>query len=375
MTDHGWSRARDSRTVTRRAILQAALGMPFLPEVAGAIDRRSASIDQSLSSWRTCEVRVRVDLIGAAGPARLWLPLALGRQTFYQRTLSQTWTGNTTTVQLLGDPASGAPMLIADWPAGTPEPSLTLTLEIATRPHRVSLTPTRPPAPERLDRYLQPTRLIPTTGIVRQTAQSIVRGHTTPLARARAIYEWVVENTFRNPVVEGCGLGDIRWMLETGALGGKCADLNALFVGLCRSIGLPARDLYGLRVAASTDFKSLGRDGDVTTAQHCRAEVYAEGIGWIPVDPADVRKVVLEEEPNGSLQSEPAKRARSLLFGGWEMNWVAFNDAHDVGLPGSRGDLLPYFMYPQAEIGGVRRNSLDAPQFRYSIAAAVMTPR
>jgi transglutaminase-like putative cysteine protease len=363
MTDHVRKGARERR-VTRRDLLKAALATPLLPNVAAA--RQSAP-----TSWRVYEVRVRVDLLGADAPSRLWLPLALGRQTSYQRTLSQTWTGNTTAVQLVGDPASGAPMLIADWPRAAPVPSLTLTLEIATRPHRVSLSPARPPAPERLDRYLQPTRLIPTTGIVRRTAQSIVRGHATPLTRARAIYEWVVENTFRNPAVEGCGLGDIRWMLESGSLGGKCADLNALFVGLCRSVGFPARDVYGLRVAASEQFKSLGKQGDVTTAQHCRAEVYVEGIGWIPADPADVRKVVLEEEPNGTLQSQPARLARERLFGAWEMNWVAFNDAHDVRLPGSRGDLLPYFMYPQAEVGGARRNSLDPTRFRYSIAAAI----
>ena len=123
------------------------------------------------------------------------------------------------------------------------------------------------------------------------------QGPPTPLAQARAIYEWIVDNTFRDPAVKGCGLGDIRWMLESRSLGGKCADLNALFVGLCRSVGLPARDLYGLRVAESRSFKSLGRRGDVTAAQHCRAEVYVDGIGWIPVDPADVRKVALEEDP------------------------------------------------------------------------------
>jgi transglutaminase-like putative cysteine protease len=360
-------------TLTRRELLAATLAVPLAPHAGRGAERHARRAQPS--SWRTFEVRVRVDLLGATAASRLWLPLALGRQTAYQRTLSQTWTGNTGTVQMFGDPASGAPMLIADWSSGTPEPSLTLTLEIATRPHRVSFSSSRPPAPARLDRYLQPTRLIPTDGIVRKTAQAIVRGHAAPLARARAIYEWVVENTFRNPAVEGCGLGDIRWMLESGSLGGKCADLNALYVGLCRSIGLPARDLYGLRVAASSEFKSLGREGDVTTAQHCRAEVYVEGIGWIPVDPADVRKVVLEEEPNGSLHTEAAQRARAALFGAWEMNWVAFNDAHDVRLPGSRGDLLPYFMYPHAESDGVRRNSLDAPQFRYSIAAAVLAPR
>ena len=32
-------------------------------------------------------------------------------------------------------------------------------------------------------------------------------------------------------------------------------------------------------------YKSLGKAGDVTKAQHCRAEFYAQGMGWFPVDP------------------------------------------------------------------------------------------
>src|SRR5439155_1166821 len=116
----------------------------------------------------------------------------------------------------------------------------------------------------------------------------------TPDQKPRAIYEWVVDHTFRNPKTRGCGLGDIRFMLETGDLSGKCADLNALYVGLARAAGLPARDVYGIRVAKSAlGFQSLGPSSEhVTKAQHCRAEVYLDGYGWIPVDPADVRKVV-----------------------------------------------------------------------------------
>jgi transglutaminase-like putative cysteine protease len=34
-------------------------------------------------------------------------------------------------------------------------------------------------------------------------------------------------------------------MLESGDMGGKCADINALYVGLARSVGLPARHVYG----------------------------------------------------------------------------------------------------------------------------------
>jgi transglutaminase-like putative cysteine protease len=103
----------------------------------------------------------------------------------------------------------------------------------------------------------------------------------------------VCDNTERNPKTRGCGLGDIRSMLESGNLSGKCADLNALYVGLARASGLPARDVYGVRVADSKyGYKSLGKSGDITKAQHCRAEVWLAGFGWVPVDPADVRKVL-----------------------------------------------------------------------------------
>ncbi len=160
--------------------------------------------------------------------------------------------------------------------------------------------------------------------------------------------------------MKGCGLGDIRWMLETKNLSGKCADLNALFVGLARAAGLPARDLYGIRVAPSAQFPSLGRaGGNITTAQHCRAEVYVDEFGWVPVDPADVRKLMLEERPQASLTDAYVARVRETLFGSWEMNWIAYNDAHDVALPGSTGKPLPFLMYPQAEAGGARRDSLD----------------
>jgi hypothetical protein len=93
---------------------------------------------------------------------------------------------------------------------------------------------------------------------------------------------------------------------------GKCADLNALYVGLARAAGLPARDVYGVRVADSKfGYKSLGKSGDISKAQHCRAEVWLADFGWLPVDPADVRKVVLEEKPGLTLKDEVVVAARA----------------------------------------------------------------
>ena len=59
--------------------------------------------------------------------------------------------------------------------------------------------------------------------------------------------------------------------------------------------------------------------------------------------------------------------ARKSLFGAWETNWLAYNFAHDVKLPGSSGPQLGFLMYPQAEIAGLMLDSLDADNFRYTI--------
>ncbi|KGM30367.1 transglutaminase-like domain-containing protein, partial [Inquilinus limosus] len=223
-------------------------------------------------------------------------------------------------------------------------------------------------------RYLQASALIPTGGIVKATADRITAGAGGDLAKARALYEWVVANTYRDAAVRGCGNGDVATMLQAGApFGGKCADINALFVGLARASGIPARDVYGIRVAPSRfGYKSLGANSPaVTKAQHCRAEVHLAGFGWVAADPADVRKVVLEEPPGKLALDDPkVAAAHRALFGAWEGNWIAYNDAHDVALPGSAGPAIGFLMYPQAEVAGVRLDCLDADSFAYSLGAA-----
>jgi hypothetical protein len=61
--------------------------------------------------------------------------------------------------------------------------------------------------------------------------------------------------------------------------------------------------------------------------------------------------------------------ARRGLFGSWEGNWLAFNDGHDIKLPGSNEPALPFFMYPQAEGKGGMIDPYDVDAFRYKITA------
>src|SRR5215813_4307493 len=331
-----------------------------------------AFTEDETSAWRTYEVSTRVEVLKPSGITRIWVPAALSSETPFQKTTSNTFQAEGASAKLVESKADALTFVDAEFPEGV-RPALAVTSHISTRNIAVDLTAARKiqvESKDSLQHFLRPTKLLPTDGIVKSTAQEITAGAKTDVEKARAIYEWIVDNTFRNPKTRGCGLGDIRFMLESKDLGGKCADLNALFVGLCRASGLPARDVYGIRVAKSElGYKSLGASSEVITkAQHCRAEVYLEHIGWVPVDPADVRKVVLEEPPgNRPLDDDMVKRARARLFGSWEMNWMAFNFAHDVALPGSSGAPVAFLMYPQAETSAGRVDSLDPDNFHYEI--------
>jgi transglutaminase-like putative cysteine protease len=323
------------------------------------------------AGWRTFEVVTRVEVLKPNGVTHIWLPAALIRDTPYQRTLANKFVAEGGRAKLTKDKPLALGIVSASYPANA-KPVLTLTNRVLLKNYAVDLSAPHYPhvSQAELDYFLQPTKYVPTDGIVKETALKATAGATTDIEKARAIYEWVVENTFRDLKVRGCGRGDIRAMLDTGDFGGKCADLNALYVGLARSVGLPARHIYGLRIAKSEEgYKSLGVNTDkATKGQHCRVEVYLREHGWVPVDPADVRKVVLEEPPGSRpLSDEVVSRARKHLFGSWEMNWMAFNYAHDVELPGSSRQPLVYFMYPQAETSEGRVDPFDPDNFKYEI--------
>ncbi|HKZ06765.1 MAG TPA: transglutaminase-like domain-containing protein [Methylomirabilota bacterium] len=354
----------------RRAFLTAGLGLSATTLAARPLAALAQAAPDT-TRWRAFEVTTRAEIVDPAGPVRAWIPLALAPDTDYFKNLGRTWTGNPKSARTARDDRYGASILTVEWEPGEPAPVVEVVMRFATRDRAVDLSKPGDAREDKrvLARYLEPTRLMPTDGIVARTARDITRGRKSDIDKSRAIYEWIVDSTFRDPKVRGCGVGDIRAMLESGNLSGKCADLNALYVGLARAVGIPSRDVYGVRVADSSEFKSLGKSGDITRAQHCRAESFLAGFGWVPVDPADVRKVVLEERGGISLTDPAAQRARAKLFGWWEMNWLAYNYAHDVRLPGSVGDPVGFFMYPQAEVNGERRDSLDPDTFRYRMTA------
>ncbi|WP_342620788.1 transglutaminase-like domain-containing protein [Rhodoferax sp. GW822-FHT02A01] len=362
-------------TLTRRRMLQAgcaAIATPTILERAFAAERR---FEPQVQGWRTFEVTTNVQVADAKGVTRIWLPVP-DLDNDFQRAGLNSWSGNATSARLVSDARTGTRMLYAEFAADVAAPTLSLTSTVQTRnraidwSHKVAAHED----PAVLRANLAATELLPIDGVVLETAKKAIQGAGSDVEKVRAIYQWVVDNAYREPSTRGCGVGDIKAMLESGNLGGKCADLNAIFVGLCRAVGVPARDIYGLRVAPSAfGYKELGgNSASLKGAQHCRAEVFLKEYGWVAMDPADVLKVMRQETPEwikdvSNPVSAPVAKG---LFGGWEGNWVGWNTAHDLKLPNySRPQTLPFLMYPQGENGNGRFDELAPDSFRYTISA------
>lgn len=357
---------------TRRHFLHAAAaaGALTLPFAASAQERRFAP---QPGGWRTFELTTRVTPALAQGAHQVWVPIP-SVNTDWQRSLESSYSTNGQ-ARRVSDSVDGAQMLQVTFDANVAQPFVEVTSRVQTR-DRATDWARRTPAQEdaaTLAHWVRPTALIPTDGIVRETALKAVGDARTDDAKVRRIYDWVVANSFREPKVRGCGEGDIKTMLETGDLGGKCADINALFVGLCRAAGVPARDVYGLRLAPSAfGYKELGSgSANLEGSQHCRAEVFLKAHGWVAMDPADVAKVMRQETPEWikTVQHPVVAPVYRGLYGGWEGNWVAYNTAHDVALPGSKLGKLGFLMYPVAEDKQGRFDSYAPDDFKYTIAA------
>jgi transglutaminase-like putative cysteine protease len=355
---------------SRRHFLQlaAAGGMIASPFAAFAQERRFAP---QPGDWRSFEITTRVDVNLSQGATRVWMPIP-SVNSDWQRCLDSSFTSNGNAKRVSQD---GADILQVEFEAATQQPYVELTARVQTQSRAVDWSRRTPASMDEKTRayWLRPTSLIPTDGIVRTTAKQVVGEAKSDEDKVRRIYDWIVSNAWREPKVRGCGEGDIKSMLETGNLGGKCADINALFVGLCRSVGVPARDVYGLRLVPSAfGYRELGGNpANLKSAQHCRAEVFLEARGWVAMDPADVAKVMRQETPTWiKTVSDPvvAPVYRG-LYGAWEGNWVGYNMAHDVALPGSRLGKLGFLMYPVAEDQQGRFDSYAPDDFKYQITA------
>ncbi len=345
-----------------------SLIFPFTQSIA------SQQHNLSLSEWKSYRLTYQIDLPATGKSARLWVPLPDTNDTHYQFTQGSLWNGNASKAEFSTIAGTNFPIFKAEWQDSGPR-NVTVSSIVKTADRFVDLRnhveTSKTSIPPSVNHFLKPTKQIPINGIVQETAKGITKkaDPQDTLQQARALYDWVIDNGHHDASVPGRGKGDVVNMLSKDQISGKCVDLNSLFVGLSRAIGISARLQYGIRINESEIHESLGKFGDISQAHHCRAEFYLKDSGWIPVDPADVCKVAYED--NLPVDHPAISVLRKKLFGSWEMNWIAFNTAEDVQLAAnSMAKSLPFFMYPHAEVGNQVQDSLQPEEFSYKIISS-----
>lgn len=301
----------------------------------------------ALAKERQGEVTIQFNLNAPsdAKEVRLWIPYPVSDEN--QDIWDIKVNGNFSNSGVYREGENGNIALYAEWNGPSKERTLTYSFKVKRKEVVKKDFPQKelPFSKEEFKKYLKATSLGPTTGKVKELAEKITKGKKTNLEKSRAIYDWIVNNMYRDPNIKGCGFGEVEKLLVS--LGGKCGDIHSVFVALARSVGVPAREIFGIRMAK-------GKEADITKAQHCWAEFYMPGYGWVPVDPSDVRKAMLEKN------IKDVKEVKDLVeyfFGSIEENRIAFQTGRDITLnPPQKDGKLNYFMYPYAEADGKMLN-------------------
>lgn len=143
-------------------------------------------------------------------------------------------------------------------------------------------------------RYTISEPWIEITPDIAQKAEDIIRGESNPYYQAKKIFYWVRDNmTYEFPDMEHRGAD---WAFRT--LKGDCGEFSHLFDGLCRAIGIPARNVL-----------SAG----ITT--HEWAEFLLPPYGWVPVDTTrakSVKRMIEENREEENREEELQQRLQKM---------------------------------------------------------------
>ena len=294
----------------------------------------------------------------AGKDTRLWIPYPVSDSDQLIGDIKVS--GNFISSAVYTDRVNGNPILYAYWDGKNVDRQLVLSVAV----ERLEVVHKGIPVKEnRWDRanykaYLGPTRQGPTDGDVKKLADKITKGKTTTVAKARAIYDWICDNMARDPNVRGCGQGNVCALLVEPK--GKCTDISSVFVALCRAADVPAREVFGIRLGKKTE-------EDITGYQHCWAEFFVPGHGWVPADPADVLKARLVE----NLEPKDPKLAayRVYFWGGIDPYRIKLSTGRDIELnPPQAGEPLNNFGYPFAQVGGTTVDWYAPDSFKYKMS-------
>jgi transglutaminase-like putative cysteine protease len=357
--------------INRRRFLQiggAFAGAVLLPGTGRTQERFIAA----QGPWRKFDITTALKFTKPKGRAQAWIPVPAVNADDWARALGSDWETNAKVARLDQDEASGVELVYLEWDENETAAAVQISSHAETRDRITDFTrPTKaePLSGDDRSRYTAPVSFMPHDGWLRETATKITENAKTDLGKAKAIYEWIVEE-------QSCDVSDLRTLVGgadlVGGLRRSCDYLTSLFVGLARVSGLPAREIYGVRVAPSQfGFESLGAvPDDITAKTHSRGEVWLADYGCVPATPGDVRRVIRDEAVGGLELTDPkAVSARVTLFGAWEGNWVAYNMANDFALPDGQGATVPFLIRPRVMTAAGLLGGEQTPGYSLRLAA------
>ncbi len=191
-------------------------------------------------------------------------------------------------------------------------------------------------------RFLEADKLVPIDGeLISKLRKEIPKTATMPVQKAKAIYDYVVDNMEYKKVGTGWGNGDTYWACSQKY--GNCTDFHALLTSMARAEGIPAKFAIGFSIPTDKP------QGDIP-GYHCWLELYLPQLAWMPLDASEAKK-------------HPEQR--ELLFGNHPADRLQFSIGRDIKLPGMQAEPLNYFIYPHVERKGKAVKDLVKTQFSF----------
>jgi transglutaminase-like putative cysteine protease len=187
-----------------------------------------------------------------------------------------------------------------------------------------------------------PDTLVTVDDEIRKLADEVTQGKKDTVAKARAIYDYVLQKMTYDKNHPGWGTGSTKHACEVGK--GNCTDFHALFNSLCRAQGIASGFEIGLYLPYDKGSKEkLG-------GYHCWAFFRVPGKTWVPVDCSEADRF--------------PDRAQ-FFFGGHTSNRVTLSTGRDIILsPKQEGAPLNYFLDPYAEADGKPAKTDKSWQYR-----------
>lgn len=180
--------------------------------------------------------------------------------------------------------------------------------------------------------YLESSPQIPRDSRIESEAQRLAGDVSDPLTRAQRFFRAVAtEYHYAYPVRRR---GALEILISRR---GDCGQFASLFVAFCRASEIPARLLVGTLLTPALD------------QGHVWAELWVDGVGWIPADPA-LGNALARSRQGGAGSPDRA-------FSQLERGYFAFSIGFDVALGDRYGvavqpPTLSALMSPRISFGG-----------------------